>query len=102
MYLTEIIIQHITMIQFGPQVTENNHCVFKVWAPEKKRMMLHLVHPFEEIIEMQPIEGGYYIYEKEGAGHGTRYFYRPDDSEDLPDPASHFQPEGVHGPSEVI
>ena len=90
------------MIQFGPQVTENNHCVFKVWAPEKKRMMLHLVHPFEEIIEMQPVEGGYYIYEKEGAGHGTRYFYRPDDSADLPDPASHFQPEGVHGPSEVI
>jgi maltooligosyltrehalose trehalohydrolase len=33
---------------------------------------------------------------------GDRYRYRPDGKGPFPDPASRFQPEGVHGPSEVI
>ena len=32
---------------------------------------------------------------------GTRYLYRLDDGRELPDPASRFQPEGVHGPSQL-
>ncbi len=32
---------------------------------------------------------------------GSRYFYRLDGGNECPDPASRFQPEGVHGPSEV-
>ena len=37
-----------------------------------------------------------------GAAAGDRYRFRVDGSDDLPDPASRFQPEGVHGPSQVI
>ncbi|HWJ29950.1 MAG TPA: malto-oligosyltrehalose trehalohydrolase, partial [Flavisolibacter sp.] len=33
---------------------------------------------------------------------GAKYFYMPDGEKDIPDPGSHFQPEGVHGPSQVI
>jgi maltooligosyltrehalose trehalohydrolase len=33
---------------------------------------------------------------------GTRYRYRLDRLRDRPDPASRFQPEGVHGPSAVV
>ncbi|MGE3820764.1 MAG: malto-oligosyltrehalose trehalohydrolase [Isosphaeraceae bacterium] len=33
---------------------------------------------------------------------GTRYRYRIDGKGPFPDPASRYQPEGVHGPSEVI
>ncbi|MBP1726352.1 MAG: GlgB, partial [Deltaproteobacteria bacterium] len=33
---------------------------------------------------------------------GTRYFYRLDGESERPDPASRFQPEGVHGPSQVV
>jgi maltooligosyltrehalose trehalohydrolase len=33
---------------------------------------------------------------------GTRYFYRLNGARELPDPASKLQPEGVHGPSEII
>jgi maltooligosyltrehalose trehalohydrolase len=36
------------------------------------------------------------------AAAGNRYAYRLDDGETRPDPASRFQPEGVHGPSEII
>ena len=38
----------------------------------------------------------------EGIGAGTRYRYRFDGDNAFPDPASRFQPEGVHGPSEVV
>ena len=36
------------------------------------------------------------------AGAGTRYRFRIDGEIEIPDPASHFQPDDVHGPSEVI
>ena len=35
-------------------------------------------------------------------GPGTRYRFRIDDELDIPDPDSHFQPEDITGPSEVI
>jgi len=38
----------------------------------------------------------------EDAAPGTRYRYRLSGDRLLPDPASRFQPEGVHGPSEVV
>jgi maltooligosyltrehalose trehalohydrolase len=37
-----------------------------------------------------------------GAGAGDRYAFTIDGSDPRPDPASRYQPEGVHGPSEVI
>ena len=37
-----------------------------------------------------------------GARAGTRYKFRIDGEIEVPDPASHFQPDDVHGPSEVI
>jgi maltooligosyltrehalose trehalohydrolase len=37
-----------------------------------------------------------------GVRAGQRYRYRLDGEGPFPDPASRFQPEGVHGPSEVV
>src|SRR3954469_4772361 len=36
------------------------------------------------------------------AGAGDRYSYRINGGPDRPDPASRFQPDGVHGPSQII
>lgn len=44
---------------------------------------------------------GYHHAVVEGASAGTRYKYRLPDGREFPDPASRFQPDGVHGPSEV-
>lgn len=90
------------MIQFGPIPVDNDSSTFRVWAPEKKKMFLHLISPVDKTVEMQQSDDGYFTLEVTGAGHGTRYFYQPEDNSDMPDPASHYQPEGVHGPSEVI
>jgi maltooligosyltrehalose trehalohydrolase len=38
----------------------------------------------------------------DGAGPGTRYRYFVDGHGPFPDPASRWQPKGVHGPSEVV
>jgi maltooligosyltrehalose trehalohydrolase len=50
---------------------------------------------------MQPLREGYYRATVANLAVGARYFYRLNDAVDRPDPASRFQPEGVHGPSAV-
>jgi maltooligosyltrehalose trehalohydrolase len=80
---------------------KDSACLFTVWAPEKENMILHLTAPVESEVVMEKTIDGYFIATSEGTGSGTRYFYRPDGT-DTPDPASNYQPEGVHGPSEVV
>ncbi|HEX2921757.1 MAG TPA: malto-oligosyltrehalose trehalohydrolase [Bacteroidales bacterium] len=89
------------MSKIGTKITGPN-CRFTVWAPEKESMILHLLNPVNEEYKMDKDEEGYFTAIVEEAGEGTRYFYRPDDGNNLPDPASNFQPEGVHGPSQVV
>lgn len=50
---------------------------------------------------MEPTPCGYYRLTLD-AGLDARYFYRVNGGRDLPDPASRLQPEGVHGPSQVV
>jgi maltooligosyltrehalose trehalohydrolase len=45
---------------------------------------------------------GYHSVMAEDVKPGDRYVYRLDDQRERPDPASRFQPEGVHGPSQVV
>lgn len=90
------------MIKTGVQYMGNNHCRFSIWAPQKKSMLLHLIHPVQERIEMEKDRQGCFFVELDYAGPGSHYFFIPEGGMDYPDPASHFQPEGVHGPSEVV
>src|SRR5205085_4854707 len=46
--------------------------------------------------------GGHFEITIPGVGAGDRYLYRLDGGKERPDPASRSQPEGVHGPSEVV
>ncbi|OHE33406.1 MAG: malto-oligosyltrehalose trehalohydrolase [Syntrophobacterales bacterium RIFOXYC2_FULL_60_23] len=47
-------------------------------------------------------ERGYASAVVGGVEPGSRYFYRLHGQQDFPDPASRFQPLGVHGPSQVV
>jgi maltooligosyltrehalose trehalohydrolase len=84
------------------QYFNNRQCVFSVWAPLRKRMMLHIVHPTEQTLEMHQDAYGYFTIEVSDVAADAKYFYRPEDEEDFPDPASHYQPDGVHGPSQIV
>lgn len=44
---------------------------------------------------------GYFSLALDGSGEGQRYGYSLDGARELPDPASRWQPEDVHGPSAV-
>ena len=74
---------------------------FLLWAPNSRSVSLHL-QGRDELVPMQALDRGYYRAVLKEAGAGTRYFYRLDDGRELPDPASRFQPQGVHGPSEIV
>ncbi len=75
---------------------------FVVWAPHARRVEVELVAPRAERIALEPAERGYFCGTLDGAAPGSRYFYRLDGEKRRPDPASRFQPEGVHGPSQII
>lgn len=75
---------------------------FLVWSPDARALELVILdgpvagtHPLA-----RGAEGVFETWVK-GAAAGHRYAYRID-GEVLPDPASRFQPEGVHGPSEIV
>jgi maltooligosyltrehalose trehalohydrolase len=76
-------------------------CQFVVWAPLAERVELHSVSPKEQRFPLQRLDRGYFETTIQAAEPGMRYFYRLDDGDPLPDPASRLQPQGVHGPSEV-
>jgi maltooligosyltrehalose trehalohydrolase len=75
---------------------------FVLWAPHWRRASVHLLGPHERIVDMERRDCGYHFAVVEAVQAGTRYLYRLDGSRELPDPASRFQPEGVHGPSQLV
>ncbi len=90
------------MKKVGAEYVGNGRCRFTVWAPGKKQMKLHLVQPVDKYFDMQPDEWGYFIVDVEGLDKGVEYFFVPDNKKDSPDPASHHQSKGVHGPSSIV
>ena len=54
------------------------------------------------VLSMNHAGEGLFTRVVSGAGAGTRYRLSPDGRGPFPDPASRFQPRGVHGPSQVI
>src|SRR5262245_62044835 len=84
--------------RFGAELHRSG-VTFRLWAPAAKRVDVLLdraAHP------MQAGAQGWYEFTISGARAGTLYKYRIDGEVEVPDPASHFQPQDVVGPSEVI
>jgi maltooligosyltrehalose trehalohydrolase len=77
---------------------------FRVWAPRARRVELVLEHPASARGRwpLGRTRGGYFERLLTGLQAGARYRYLLDGEGPLPDPASRFQPAGVHGPSEVV
>lgn len=76
---------------------------FRLWAPRTRSVSLLLGGASAEpmALAMRPEAEGWFSLTTEPAKAGTRYRYVIDGMP-VPDPASRFQPESVHGPSEVI
>ena len=90
-------------LEMGAQVIEGDRVRFRVWAPERKTVEVE-IYPWPEGIVRHPMErddGGVWTAEVE-CTPGTLFRYRLDDEWSHPDPCSRSQPEGVHGPSQVV
>lgn len=74
---------------------------FSVWAPTAERVLVDLVNS-KETFSLLKQANGYHTVTVENAHAGDLYFFRVDDGPRRPDPASRFQPQGVHGPSEIV
>src|SRR5581483_4558538 len=84
-------------MRFGPH-RDAAGVTFRLWAPAAKRVDLILDRPQA----MRAVGDGWYETAVPGLGAGIHYKYRIDGEIEVPDPASHFQPQDVTGPSEVI
>jgi maltooligosyltrehalose trehalohydrolase len=83
----------------------DGQCEFEVWAPyvDSLDLLLQKDGGDGEIpVPMARDHDGYYRLLLAEVSPGTRYRYRLNRNQIRPDPASRFQPEGVHGPSEVV
>ena len=87
-------------MQFGAELTDAG-VRFRLWAPHKQNVSLRL-DGREEIYLLSPGEDGWHELLSREAGPGTLYSFVFPDGLTVPDPASRFQPQDVHGPSEVI
>ncbi|MGD9766439.1 MAG: malto-oligosyltrehalose trehalohydrolase [Pseudolabrys sp.] len=83
---------------FGPLFSAEG-VTFRLWAPAARHVALVSEGKTRP---MTRAEDGWYRLVVPGAGAGTLYTFRIDGELDVPDPASPFQPDDVHGPSEVI
>jgi maltooligosyltrehalose trehalohydrolase len=87
-------------LDLGANVTEGG-VRFRVWAPKVSSVSL-ILKGKKEPIQMNAEGKGYFSIFIQGFESGTRYWYLLNEDRPRPDPISRSQPEGVHGPSEVV
>lgn len=96
-----MLIRHHPM-PFGCELQKNAALRFRLWAPSAKRVELCLEDDAERLLPMQAQADGWFELITTQAQPGSRYRFRIDGGMRVPDPAARYQPEDVHGPSEVI
>jgi maltooligosyltrehalose trehalohydrolase len=87
---------------FGAECRDDGTVRFRLWAPSASSVGLVLDESRDCELAMSATHSGWFELVTKEAGAGTRYHFKVDDQEAVPDPASRYQPSGVHGPSEVI
>jgi len=94
---------------FGAALLRDGRTRFRLWAPAAAQVEVCLTGSGSAPDSLQQTRlpmtaeaDGCFSLTTTLAGPGSRYCYRIDGGMQVPDPASRFQPEDVHGPSEVI
>ena len=85
----------------GVEAGEPGAAHARVWAPAAREVGLVRAGGAARW-RLEPEGDGYYSAVAEGLHAGDRYWFELDATRRRPDPWSRFQPEGPHGPSEVI
>ena len=84
----------------GAETLPSGGAHFRVWAPRRRVVEVAIEGGTRTPLAAE--DNGYFSGAVSGARAGTLYKYRLDGGESFPDPASRFQPQGPHGPSQVV
>jgi len=80
-----------------------DRCRFRVWAPFRDQVAVNIGEaPAQDSHSLQKDDAGFWSVTLQRIPAGSRYRYLLDGQTERPDPASFFQPLGVHGPSEIV
>jgi malto-oligosyltrehalose trehalohydrolase len=86
---------------FGAECRDDGAVRFRLWAPAAHQVELCIAsRPMR--IPLDRCDFGWFELVTDAAKLGTQYYFRVNDAQEVPDPASRFQPRDVHGPSEVV
>jgi len=98
---------HSRRYPIGAELLPAGGVHFRVWAPKSKTVAVQLARNTtwsvngSETFELSAEEPGYFSAHVPDARAGMVYKFKLDDGT-FPDPVSRFQPEGPHGPSQII
>lgn len=87
------------MHRHGAQQLDATSTRFALWAPDARNVSVEIER--QPSVELLPEEDGWFIGIAPCQA-GDRYHFRIDGHLQVADPASRYQPDGVHGPSEVV
>ncbi len=92
-----------TVLSFGATVLPNSQGVsFRLWAPSAKQVALVYQSTDNQPLPITTLDNGWYELTLPNAKAGELYQFRIDDTLNVPDPASRYQPESVHGWSQIV
>ncbi|MBA1200631.1 malto-oligosyltrehalose trehalohydrolase [Pseudomonas capeferrum] len=86
------------MHKHGAHLLDATSARFALWAPDARRVSVE----FEQNSIALEAQGDGWFVGTAPCQAGSHYKYAVDDHPPVADPASRFQPEGVHGPSELV
>jgi hypothetical protein len=88
---------------FGAEYRDDGTVRFRLWAPAARQVELCLAGSSNATdLSLERCDNGWFELVTNAAKLGAQYRFRIDGDQEVPDPASRFQPEDVHGASEVI
>ncbi|MDQ2075306.1 malto-oligosyltrehalose synthase [Marinimicrobium sp. ABcell2] len=88
---------------FGSEVKADGTTEFRLWAPDAKSVELCLnTNGLERCLPTESDQYGWRSLVTDQASAGDLYCYLINGEQRVPDPASRFQPQGVHGPSQIV
>ncbi len=89
-------------MKIGANYHGRGECDFVVWAPHQRLVSVQVLTPEERSILLERDEHGYWRKKVHNIPEGTLYRFTLDGGTARPDPASHYQPLGVHQASQIV
>jgi len=88
-------------IRPGVTFSESGQAQVLVWAPKAEKVQLQFGKE-HQTLDLEPADYGFWTLQTRALWPGDQYRFLLDGNGLFPDPATLYQPEGVHGPSEAF